>query len=257
MNASTFFVPALVILTLLIATVLTIFQYRVHIFHALKFFETMGMEVKELKDKLLASGIQLIIVPADALTVLRPLFIAGSLLAFQWQWFTTAITLFVVGWVTDLLDGPKARYEAELRGQPTRHGPFMDPGADIICDLLTLTWLGHYLSKPLAIAFGITLAIRSLYGSMAITKAIWPHILFRVRLMQESITGKFKRVPIVVSFGLIIIWPNEPTAISWANGTLVLATCIEAISLLQQTWRIRRLGPNLKLVAPLEKTGSE
>jgi len=257
MHESSFFVPALVIVALLIASLLTIFQYRVRIFHALKRFESMGMEVKELKDVLLDRGIRLIIIPADVLTAIRPVFICGSMLAFQQQWFTLATALFVTGWLTDLLDGPKARHEAQLRGQPTRHGPFMDPGADIVCDLLALIWLGSNLSKPLAIAFGATVTVRALYGSLAIIKAIWPHILFRVRLMPESIAGKFKRVPIVLAFGLIIVWPNEPTAIIWANGTFALATFFEAISLIQQAWRVRKLGPNLQLVSTLRKTGSE
>lgn len=261
-------VPILVVSVLFFSFVLAVFHHRAQIAGVLRSFESKGKTVKEKKDRFLKNWIRFIPIPADTLTFIRPFLIWAGCVEFFNLHHAAAGWYYIGAWLTDLLDGPRARYEAELRGRPTEHGPFMDPGSDIICDVFLIYYFGRFFPVWLAWTFGTMVGIRAVYGCLAIIKAKRPEMWIRIELMPESIAGKFKRIPIVVAFGLIImwstkttdnVWSSEPTALIWSIGALMLGTALEGISLSQQTFRIVRNAarPRLKVVSPLQKTGSE
>ncbi len=242
-------VPVLVTVVIGGITILSIFKYRSRIDRALDTLEARGKRVKQLKDEKIMPWICFIPIPADALTYSRPLLILSSVIVFADGRLRLAVALYVIGWLTDLLDGPRARYEAILRAikaklsepQPTRHGPFLDPGADIICDALTIGWLGGFFSGWLVWVFSVLVAIRAVYGILAIIKEWRPQRLpENIQLLPESILGKYKRVVLFLAFGLVITLPASRLAQGWAALTLALAVIMEIGSLVQQVFRWSR-----------------
>lgn len=77
----------------------------------------------------------------NLLTLIRIGVIPAFLALLFSQWYTAALIVFVVGGITDVLDGPLAR----LTGQQTSLGTYLDPLADkllVNSSLVVLSFLG-------------------------------------------------------------------------------------------------------------------
>jgi CDP-diacylglycerol--glycerol-3-phosphate 3-phosphatidyltransferase/cardiolipin synthase len=128
-----------------------------------------------------------------ALTWLRivmiPMFVAVYYLPDEWlspaakNW--TAMTIFSIAALTDLLDG----YLARLWGEVSAFGAFLDPVADklmVAAALIVLVWLGRAESYLAMIIIGREIAISALRE--------WMALLGKGRSVAVAFVGKVKTV---------------------------------------------------------------
>ncbi len=254
-------IPIFIAAIALIAGILALFQYLPRIIRWLNRFEAFGLVVKGHKDEWLNQWIGGIPMTANTMSVLRPMAVVVALSQFYDHRTLGAILAFTTGWILDLLDGPKARHEARIRGRPSAYGHILDPAMDILCFLMMVVVLRRYFPPLLMWVFGGAIAARALYGGLLLIRyRWWPNL--RLTMMPESIAGKFKTLFAAIAFGLIIIWPNSGVARHWAARTLVFATVLELISLMQQTFRAIRpkhvvAAEPANNIIPLRRTGNE
>lgn len=223
--------------------------------------ETVGQAIIRLKDDRLERWVGKIPIPADVLTVSRLLLIGIALDCHLRGQARAAAWWFVGGWLTDVLDGLKARDTARRTGRPTGHGKYLDPIIDFLCFGLMAAVLAKSFPRPLMGAFLLTLAARATLFALLFVGRRWWNWKRRLPsdILPASIAGRFKTVFIGLSFGLIILdSSNRQPDLAWRF--LAVACALELVSLGQQSRRVwRRLRAPLDQIriVPLRPTGTD
>lgn len=177
---------------------------------------------------------------ADFVTLSRIACIEYALACFRRQSYHEATQWFIIGWLTDIIDGPLARIRARRTGRTMRHGKYLDVGTDLYCFGRMVQTLHVRFPVLLMNIFSTTVAIRSLYG-LALFLRRWVKWI-RLSFLPDSTTGKYKTMFVALGFGLVICWPGSNVAADWAIGTLCGALVLELASLTQQYIRWRRIA---------------
>lgn len=182
-------------------------------------------------------------VPAIAMAILGGVTLAAaqaSRLPYPHLWYGT---MALIAWVFDLLDGPKASWEAERRGHPTRHGPYLDPIVDVICFTMMAYSLWQQYVPFVIILF--TAGIGGRIGFSIVYQGFrWWREERLPRLLPESMAGKYKTAFLAASCVVIIYFPESSLGRWVANTWLVTASVLEFVSLTQQGVRAGRVWRN-------------
>lgn len=154
------------------------------------------------------------------------------------DWF---IWLFAAGWLTDVLDGLKARWQM-LSGPPpkptdrkllqwwrTRAGKYLDPIVDIPTILITALILRPYYRHPglVTILLVATVARFALYGLYR----CWAWSSGSPGILPPNISGQSKTWFLATSFGLLIINRTSNQVIGWAEVCLIIGLCLELLGM--------------------------
>ncbi len=230
-------------------------------------FERYGDTIRDFKYRRLVPFVDRIPVSANVLTGSRPMLIWLSMYCFRHHfWLGFTLAPYVLGWLTDYLDGLKARAEHGRKRlllgskyKETVFGKYFDPFADMLAFALQTVYCWHSYPPAVIMAFsGALIARTMLFGILLFQRRRSVSLRERLKsdILPKTISGEMKAGIIAISFSLVIIGPDNANALAWASRLLVLAVIVEAVTLTYLV-RVAIRMANMKAVEPLQKTGSD
>lgn len=163
-------------------------------------------------------------VTPTTLTVLRLFCIPLIMLALWYEWWRTALALYIFAVLTDAFDGEVAR----LRHQASAVGARLDPAVDKILHVsLGLFFLSE---APVLLSALITLDI-VLFVVGAITSM---QVHTRFRPVRANVYGKWKFLTQSIAFFLLVLSRFSPNVRleSFLQEVLILSLCFSVASLI-------------------------
>lgn len=159
----------------------------------------------------------------NTLTLIRIVVIPFFLVLLSFGLYLEALVLFILGGLTDALDGVVAR----MTGQETSLGAYLDPVADKLLVMSSFLMLGMsgaippwvvilVVSRDVVILFGYGM-IRFLVGE---------------RLeVHPSLVGKLNTVVQLVTVGVVLLLLYDPRLLfDWLDDALIFATAITTVT---------------------------
>jgi cardiolipin synthase len=156
------------------------------------------------------------------LTLIRILTIPFFLVLLAYHRYGEALILFILGGVTDFLDGWAARW----MHQQTALGAYLDPVADKLLVITSFVMLGVIDGIPLWLAvIVVSRDVLILLGFVVV------YLLVEERLeVKPSMIGKWSTLLQLVTLGAALAILHEPTMLHpWFTAALIGATAIATI----------------------------
>jgi phosphatidylglycerophosphate synthase len=159
----------------------------------------------------------------------------------------------VIGWLTDFLDGLKARWQ-KLYGSPAKPtkntfvlwwrekaGKYLDPIVDIPTGLATglILWQYYQHSWLIALLLGMTVTRFVLF----LIYRLWAWQAKAPGILPPDIAGQSKAWFLATSFVLILLNRQSPLVVGWAETFLGVALLLEGRGIYNQclaAWRQRQ-----------------
>jgi CDP-diacylglycerol--glycerol-3-phosphate 3-phosphatidyltransferase len=166
-------------------------------------------------------------VPANLITVLRALLLIPIYIAYQHSSIVWLIVLFLLAWLTDIVDGLHARY----RHQVSAWGKLLDPAVDKIFVVAILLLIGPGRLSPYVIFASIGLEAVLILERAAVTPLLARRKGFHYS-PQANIFGKIKMFLQGLALFVLISGLHQPLLQTSAEVILWCAALLAAVSII-------------------------